>query len=201
MELKEYLQIIKRNIIAFGAVIAIVVLGSFALFTLKPITYSTSLALNITRSGAQQTPDYKYDDFYRLQADEKFAETIVQWLQDPRTAANIYTAAGLDVTNFSIRQLARSFSSTKLSSQYVSVSFSARSLDSAKKISNAIVSVISKNTGELNKDQNENTWFEVVAQDPVITRDQVSPLILLLASLLVGIFLAFWAVLIIHYLK
>jgi capsular polysaccharide biosynthesis protein len=176
-------------------------LGSFAFFALKPVSYSTSLALNITRSGAQQTPDYKYDDFYRLQADEKFAETIVKWLQDPRTVADIYTTAGLEVSDFSIKQLAKSFASQKLSSQFVSVSFSARSFDSAKKISDAIVNVVSKNTEELNKNQKENTWFQVVAQDPVITRDKISPLILLLASLLVGIFLAFWVVLIIHYLK
>jgi len=201
MELKEYIQILKTNKKIFWSVVVLVMLGGFAFFTLKPVTYSTSLALNITRSGAQQTPDYKYDDFYRLQADEKFSETVVEWLQDPRTAANIYAAAGLDAGNFSIRQLAKSFSSTKLSSQFVSVSFSARSFDSAKKISNAIVNVVSKNTGELNKDQNENTWFEVVAQDPVIARDKISPLILLLASLLVGMFLAFWVVLIIHYLK
>ncbi|MFA6383484.1 MAG: hypothetical protein WCX17_03605 [Parcubacteria group bacterium] len=201
MELKEYLQIIKRNIATFAAVVVAVVLGSFAFFTLKPVTYSTSLALNITRSGAQQTPDYKYDDFYRLQADEKFAETIVQWLQDPRTTANIYVAAGMDVGNFSLRQLAKSIAPKKLSSQFVSVSFSARSIDSAKKISNAIVAAVSKNTGELNKNQNESTWFEVVAQDPVIAMDKISPLILLLASLLIGIFLACWVVLIIHYLK
>jgi capsular polysaccharide biosynthesis protein len=201
MELKEYLQIIKRNIATFAAVIIIVVLGSFAFFALKSVTFSTSLALNITRSGAQQTPDYKYDDFYRLQADEKFAETIVQWLQDPRTAANIYAAAGMDVSNFSLRQLAKSIAPKKLSSQFVSVSFSARSVDSAKKISNAIVAAVAKNTGELNKNQNESTWFEVVAQDPVIARDKISPLILFLASLLAGIFLACWVVLIIHYLK
>jgi capsular polysaccharide biosynthesis protein len=201
MELKEYLQIIKRNIAAFAAVIIIVVLGSFIFFAMKPVNYSTSLALNITRSGSQQTSNYKYDDFYRLQADEKFSETIVEWLRNPRTVANIYAVAGIDVNDFTLRQLAKSIVPKKLSSQFVSISFSAHSVDLAKKISSAIVTVISKNTSELNKNQNESTWFEVVAHDPVIARDKISPLVLLLASLLIGIFLAFWVVLIIHYLK
>lgn len=201
MEIKEYIQIIRRHLNIFLAVIAIVVAGTFLVAALRPVTYSASLGLNITRSGAQATPDYKFDDFYRLQADEKFAETVVQWLKDPRTVADIYGAAGLNVGEFSIRQLAKSFVPEKLSSQFISVSLTARSENSAKKISAAIADAVSKNTGALNKDQAENAWFEIVAQNPVIIRDRISPLILFLASMAGGIFLAFWTILIIHYLK
>ena len=201
MELKEYFKILKENFKLFVFVIALIMVGAFAFFSLKPITYLTSLGLNITRSGAQQTPDYKYDDFYRLQADEKFAETVVQWLQNPRIVADIYGAAGLDASQFTIRQLSKSFGSEKLSSQVVAVNFTARSVDSAKKISNAISDIISKNTENLNKNQNESTWFEVVSQDPIIVRDNVSLLVLFFASLALGIFLGFWAVMLKHYLK
>ncbi len=201
MELKEYLRIIKKDMKVFLGVIIVTVLGTFAFFAVKPVTYPTSLALNITRSGSQQTADYKYDDFYRIQADDKFADTVVQWLEDPQTVADIYKAAGLDVSRFSIGQLSKIFSAEKLSSQFVSISFAARSKDSAKKISGAISGVLGRKTDALNKDQNENTWFEILAQDPVIVKYRVSPLILLAISLAAGIFLAFWVVMLRHYLK
>jgi capsular polysaccharide biosynthesis protein len=202
MELKEYLKIFKDNFKLFAFVVVIVVLGTFAYFTFKPVSYSASLALNITRIGSQkETTDYRYDDFYRLQADEKFAETVVEWLKNPRTAADILAKANVDATHLSLRKLSNVFVAEKLSSQIVAVSFSASNERSAKKISDAVLEIISKNTEALNKNQNEVTWFEVVAQSPVIIQDKVSPTILLLASLAMGMFLGFWIVLIKHYLK
>ncbi|MDO8241211.1 MAG: hypothetical protein Q7T51_04495 [Candidatus Moranbacteria bacterium] len=201
MELKEYLKIFKDNFKLFVSIVAIVILGTFAYFTLKPISFSASLALNITRSGFQQTADYRYDDFYRLQADEKFAETIVQWLKNPRTVADVLDKAGMDSASLSLRQLSKTFVAEKLSSQVVSVSFSVKDENAAEKISSAVLEGVTKNTEALNQNQNENTWFAVVAQNPVIVQDRVSPLILLLASLAMGIFLGFWIIMLRHYLK
>jgi len=201
MELKEYLQIFRENIKLFLIMIVMIVVVSFAYFAMKPISYSASLALNITRSGVQQTNDYRYDDFYRLQADEKFAETVVEWLKNPRTAMDVYDKAGISSDSFSMRQLSKSFTSEKMSSQIVSVAFSAKDESSAKKISDAISQTIAKNTELLNKNQNENTWFEIVAQDPVIIQDSVGALIILLASAAMGIFIGFWLVMLRHYLK
>lgn len=201
MELKEYFKILKENLRLFVFVIVFIIASSFVYFAVKPVSYSASLALNITRSGVQQTQDYRYDDFYRLQADEKFAETVVQWLQSPRTVADVYAKAGINSDKFSLRQLSKSFASEKLSSQIVSVSFSAKNENLTKKISDAISEVVSSNTELLNKNQNENTWFEVVAQDPVIIKDGVSLVIIFFASLAMGIFVGFWLVLIKHYLE
>ena len=69
MEFKEYLAIIKSNFRLFCSIVAIVILASFSYFYLKPISYEVSLAFNITRSGLQKSDQYKFDDFYRLQAD------------------------------------------------------------------------------------------------------------------------------------
>jgi capsular polysaccharide biosynthesis protein len=201
MELKEYLKIFRVNIGLFAAVIVVTILGSFAYFTLKPVSYSASLALNITRSGSQQTSDYRYGDFYRLQADEKFAETVVEWLKNPRTAADILSRAGINTAHSSLRKLSKVLVAEKLSSQIVAVSFAADNEKSAQRISDAVLEIISKNTEALNKNQNEDSWFEIVAQNPVIMQDRVSPIILLLASLVMGMFLGFWIVMVKHYLK
>lgn len=124
MEFKEYLAIIKSNFKLFGSIVAIVILASFSYFYLKPISYEASLVLNITRSGLQKSDQYKFDDFYRLQADEKFAETLVQWIKSPRVALDIWTAAGNSPENLSLKQLTKLFKAEKLSSQIVSVKFS-----------------------------------------------------------------------------
>ncbi|MFA7209119.1 MAG: hypothetical protein WC120_02430 [Parcubacteria group bacterium] len=201
MELKEYFKIFRKNGGLFFGVIIVIVLGSFAYFALRPVSYSASLALNITRGGIQQTADYRYDDFYRLQADEKFAETVVEWLKNPRTVVDIYGKAGIGTDSFTMRRLAKSFTAEKLSAQIVAVSFSAKDGKSAEKISAAIPETITKNIKLLNKKQNEAAWFEIVAQDPVIIQDRIGALAILLASAALGIFLGFWAVMLKHYLE
>jgi len=201
MELKEYIGIIKSNFKVFLWIIVLIVVGSFVYFSLKPVSYSTSLGINITRKGIQESAEYKYDDFYRLQADEKFAETIVEWLKSPRIVLDIYSKAEIDAKNLSLRKLSKILKPEKMSSQVVLVSFSAESPETAKKVSASIVKEISKNTENLNKDQQENTWFEIISSDPLIIKDFVSPLVLLIFSFLAGLFIAFWAVLIVHYLK
>lgn len=201
MELKEYLQIFKVNIKLFVFVIALAVAGSFLYFFLKPVSYTASLIINITRSGMQETSEYRYDDFYRLQADEKFAETIVEWLKNPRTVVDVYAKAGIKDSDFSLRQMAKVFTPEKRSSQVVAVSFSAGNEKSAEEISNALVAVVSQNIQMLNEKQNEDSWFEVVAQDPVIVLDSMRIIVVLLSSLAMGVFLGFWAVMVRHYLK
>ncbi len=201
MDLKEYFQIIKNNARVFWAVVLAVAAGSFAYFFLRPEAYAASLTLNITRKGSQETADYKFDDFYRLQADEKFAETVVEWLKSPRAVSDIYANAGFKTDQLTLRQMAKSFRAEKLSSQIVSVSFAAADFDSAKKISRAIVENVLKNTGDLDKNQKEKTWFEIAAREPVIVKESFNPALVLAFSLLAGIFLAFWAVMVIHYLK
>ena len=201
MELKEYFKIFKEHIKLFSATIILIVLGSFAYFALRPVSYSASLALNITRGGIQQTGDYRYDDFYRLQADEKFAETVVEWLKNPRTVVDVYDKAGIGTDSFSMRRLAKSFTAEKLSAQIVAVSFSAKDGKSAEKLSAAIPETITENIKLLNKKQDDGTWFEIVAQDPVIIQDRIGALAILLASAALGIFVGFWVVLLKHYLE
>jgi capsular polysaccharide biosynthesis protein len=201
MELKEYIQIIRRHINVFLAVIVVLVAAGVAIMIFKPVSYTTSLLINITRDSSQPTADYKFDDFYRIQADEKFAETVVQWIANPGIESDILSGAGIGVNNLSLRQLSKSFHAEKLSSQSLVVTFSTPSSDQAQKISASIANVISKNNAALNQDQKENGWFEIVAHDPVVIRDAFDPFLVVIISLILGIFIGFWIVLIIHYLK
>lgn len=201
MELKEYIKIIKNNVKLFWLIIIIVIAASFVYFYIKPVSYSTSLALNITRGGSSASADYNYGGFYRLQADEKFAETVVRWLKSPRIVLDIFQEAGLDNKDLSAKKLSKMFKAEKMSSQVVLVSFSSESGKQAVKTAQSIVKIIFQNTQSLNKDQKEKDWFEIIALEPVIIKDQNNFLLILSVSLAGGIFLAFWIVMLMHYFK
>ncbi len=201
MDLKEYIKIIKNNFKLFLLIVVIVVAASFAYFCTRPVSYDTSLVLNITRGGASASTDYNYGGFYRLQADEKFAETVVRWLKSPRIVLDIFQEAGLDSKNISVKKLSKIFKAEKMSSQIVSISFSSESDKQAMKTAQAISKTVLQNTQVLNKDQKERDWFEVVALEPVIIESKISYILVFAVSLLAGIFLAFWAVMLNHYFK
>ncbi|HPN96440.1 MAG TPA: Wzz/FepE/Etk N-terminal domain-containing protein [Candidatus Moranbacteria bacterium] len=201
MELKEYLEILKKNANLFLAVVALIVLIALGYFFFQPVSYNTSLTLNITRLGIQNTSDFRYDDFYRLQADEKFAETVVEWLKSPRIVADIYKEANISTQNATLRQLAKKIKVEKMSSQIIAVSFSSSDQKTSEKIASSVVKIISETTANLNKDQKEDTWFEIMAQNPVIIKNNPDFGLIALASFFLGLFLGFWIVMIKHYLE
>lgn len=200
MELREYWLVFKKNYKLFLLTVILIVAGSFDYFYLQPASFETYLTLNISRIGTQNIDQYRYDGFYRIQADDKFAETIVEWLKNPKISADIYTGAGIDTSSLSLRQLSKKIIAEKLSSQIVSVSFSAPDQKTAEKISQSIVKIISENTQNLNKDQLDNTWFEIIPQDPIIKKYHLDSSIIFIASLLFGLFSGFWVIMIRHYL-
>lgn len=201
MDLKEYLQIFKKNSKLFFAVIFIVILAVFVFFSSQAVFFKISLTLNISRQGVQDTQDYRFDHFYRLQADEKFSETVVEWLKRPRIVADIYSSSDLNIENLNSKKLSGLISAEKRSSQIVAVNFSAPNPDIAQKISAGIFEVISQNTQSLNETQKENDWFKIIAGKPIIVKNNPDYPILFAISFLVGLFLGFWAVMFKHYLE
>jgi len=201
MDFKEYLKILNKYSRTLVFVIFLVTALGLIYFLFKPISYSTSVTINITRIGKQMTENYKYDNFYRLQADEKFAETLVEWLKSPRTVTNIYKNSGFDSQGMNLKKLSRAFKTEKLSSQVISVSYGSSDEKTAKRMAFAIEDILSKNIASLNQYQKEENWFKIITHNPVIIRDNPNLLFISIFFLLIGIFLSFWLVLIIHYLK
>ena len=114
---------------------------------------------------------------------------------------NICSQASINSQELTLRQLTKSLKAENLSSQIVAVNFSAANQESAGRISKSIFEIISRNTESLNKEQKENTWFEIMAQDSVVVKDTPNPFFVLVVSLVIGIFAAFWTVMISHYIK
>jgi capsular polysaccharide biosynthesis protein len=195
MELREYYKIFKANISVVIYTIVIAVIATYAWSVRQSQTYSASLLLNIGQTETQVTTDYRYDQFYRLQADDKFAETIVSWLKSPGVAKNIFLKAGVISDQKTMRNLSKSFQAEKLSSNIVSVRYSTQTNEESGKIAPAIASVVSEKTKALNADARDQNWFQISVSDLLVLKNaQNLPFnlgIAALAGFFLGILLAF----------
>jgi capsular polysaccharide biosynthesis protein len=195
MELKEYYKILKSNIavVIYTAIIIVVVVYAWSVRTSE--TYSASAILDISRAETQSTSDYRYDQFYRLQADEKFAETIVEWLKSPGIARDIFVKAGVNSDQKTMRQLSKSFRAEKLSSNIVAIQYSTLTSEEAGKISSALESVISEKTKSLNSAAKDPNWFQINLNNLAVLKNiqdlRINLTIAALAGIFIGIFFAF----------
>lgn len=201
MELKDYINIFKKQIKVFLIVVLVFVLTAVVWQRSQPVNYRATLLLNIGRQGAQETQDYKYDSFYRLQADERFADTVVRWLASPRVVEDIYAGAGSDMKNSGVRNLKKSFSAKRLSSQMVEVTYDNYDTKTLEKLSKSAVEVVNRYTDSLNKENKEHGWFVVVGSEPVIRDARVSLSFVLVVSFALSVFAGFWAAILSHYFK
>ncbi|PID52603.1 MAG: hypothetical protein CR972_01205 [Candidatus Moraniibacteriota bacterium] len=188
MELRQFFRIfVIHRMIFWGVICASVVIGIIFFFG-QPQVYKTEILLNVTRDRVQNTSEYMYDDFYRLQADERFADTIVQWIMSPYIKMRIGGLSG----NVDI-------SARRVSSQVVEVHYKTRTIFAAKEYAEKLISVINDESQKLNRTQAKTGWFVVIGTEPIITDATYSFHFLFVLFGIVGFFVAFWTVIILHY--
>jgi capsular polysaccharide biosynthesis protein len=124
-----------------------------------------------------------------LQADDKFAETVVEWLKSPGITKNIFDKAGVNSSQKTMRNLSKSFQAEKLSSNLVGVRYSTETSEESGKIAPAIASVVSEKTKALNADARDPNWFQVAASDLIILKNTQDLRVNLGIAALVGFFL------------
>lgn len=98
MELRDYLKIISKRIWILVVVTLVVTLGSYLFTASKPITFEGSTSINVViKQSTTSKPDfYQYDNYYSIQASSLFADTVVDWLQDPSNVESIYSQANVN---------------------------------------------------------------------------------------------------------
>lgn len=192
MDFYEYWIILKQKRRVFFFTLFLFVVPALFWQVTQGTQYRATILLNISRSGSQQTSDYTYDGFYRLQADERFADTVVRWIGSPRGAEDILRDAGMETEEYTTNNLARFFDAGRLSSQVIRVAYTTRSESSAEQIATGVTKVLNRYAEELNRDARDPSWFTVKGSDPVI-RDARIPLPLAFAvALALGVFFGFW---------
>mgnify|MGYP000567710053 CR=1 FL=1 len=200
MELRDLFRIFKKQRTFYVGVVLFCVLAAWIWQNNQPVSYQATLLINIGRAGVSETTDYTYDSFYRLQADERFADTVVRWLSSPRVVEDIYREARLNPETLGTKALGSVFSAGRLSSQIVSVKYSGENKKALEGMATAAVTVLNRYTDTLNTEAREKSWFVVIGSEPVIRDARVSMLLTLVVSLVLGLFVGFWAVLWRHYM-
>lgn len=196
MELREFLKIFIKYKKSFFGMILIFILSGVTYFFLQPENFKTSLTLNISRSSQFiESQEYAYDDFYRLQADERFADTVVRWLDSPRVVENILREAGfinLNNQNLSDKQLRGFFTAKRMSSQVIDLTFITTNVSQATELADAIKMNLNSETEKLNEKQKQEGWFIILGDEPVITSNEKGLLFLVALSGMTGLFVAFF---------
>lgn len=192
MNIQEYIAVLKREKEFFFALVIGLWLLSFLWFLLQPISYSGALLVNIGRTVNEPSTEYSYDNFYRLQADERFGDTLVRWLSNPRIVSDILMAAGSSPEQYSEKSLQSLFQAKRLSSQVVEVRYTGQSREGVKKYAEALIEVTQEYTESLNSTQ--VNWFRVSGSEPIIRDARLPAFPFLALSLFASIFVAFWAV-------
>lgn len=198
MDIREYWEVLQKNARFFWTVVFGLWLLSLVWLVTQPVSYQGVLLLNVGRTATEPVAEYSYDNFYRLQADERFADTLVRWLANPRIVSDILASAGSSAEMYSEKALSHQFQAKRLSSQVVEVRFTGKTREAVQRYSEALITVTQKYTESLNASQ--TNWFRIVGSEPVIRDARISALPFLAISFCVAVFLSFWAVLFKYYL-
>ena len=195
MELKDFFAIFIVHKKIFWGVIVVAIVCSAVVYFVQNQTYKTSLTLNVTRDAAPENDEYSYDSFYRLQADERFADTVVRWTQSAHVVKSVF---GDRENNSWVNK--NKFNAKRLSSQVVDVTFITVTEQQAKSTAKKLVTVLNQESQKLNIQQKQKNWFVVLGSEPVITDNKISFIFLIGLGIFVGFFIAFWTVMIRHYM-
>ncbi|MFC1645087.1 hypothetical protein ACFL08_03600 [Patescibacteria group bacterium] len=191
MELMEYVGIFRKNLRYFLVTVLLVLVIGFGIHAAMPNNYKVTLDLNVTRTGKDLTNDYRYDSFYRLQADERFADTVVKWLGSERVKADIREHSK-SVSDLNLK-------ARRLSSQMIEVTFIIPVTNDAERVTDSIIKFVNGSSQDLNKYQQEKSWFKVIANNPFVAENKIGFLKLFLICLGLGVFAGFWTVLVKYY--
>jgi len=186
--LKEFLS--KHKFIWIFAISVAIAAGFLAWW--RGDNFSVSLALTISRQGTQESIDYKYDNYYALQASDEFGTTVAGWFKTPEIAKAINQKVGINSSGSSLSALSGKFKAAKISPNLVEVRYGAKIESDAKKISQAIGQVISEKVSLINNSSNQGIAFLVIAGEPVIVKNTYNFWFNVLAGFLIGLVFGFF---------
>ncbi len=197
MELRDLIKLFVRERLTYGLIIGLFLVAGFVFINYEPQRYQAKLLLTIGRTEGQPTAEYSYDSFYRLQADERFADTLVQLLGTARVTEDIFQAADRTST-----QKEKYFTARRLSSQVVEVSFESGDKNELSVLGKSLSEVLARYTNEFNaKETVAENWFQVTVASPVIEDARTDARLVIALAFFAGIFVGFWLILFKHYLR
>ncbi len=200
MELRDFLQLFIRQRSLIAWILGAAVVIGFLSYRLQSQWYEGVVLLSVTRQAAEATPEYQYDHSYRLQADERMADTLARYLESEigrRDTARQVPFTGVRETEFIESQV----SALHLSPSIVQVSYAAMTPTEAESIAEAFYKTGERYVASLNEQAGNRNWFTLVASDPYAKDGRYTLLVALGVALVLGVIVAFWTVLGLWYWK
>lgn len=194
MELRDFLNLfIQRKQLVFGIVIFALLVGLFA-YRLQTQWYEGEVLLSVTRQGSEATAEYQYDQYYRLQADERMADTIARYLETSIGRQETARRAALSADRekeFSLSKVA----ALRLSPSLIKVTYPALTPTEADRIAAALAETAERHIASLNEQAANRNWFTLVPSEAFSQDGRFTLPVALGIGLAAGIFVAFWTVL------
>ena len=181
VSLDTLLHIFRTHARTFWTVLILSLMLAVSVWALQPTAYAVHVLLDVARIGeTADTPDYTYDAYYRLQADEQFGETVAHWLRTPRVVDDVLRTAAAPVPA-TLRARERFFRAHRVSPQSIVVTYTVTNPLVGTRIAQAMGKQLNARVAALNYTAPRAPWFAVKVSDPVIARD-TTPLWLALAA-------------------
>ena len=189
ISLSEIFLIYKVHRKIFWLTVLMVFFLGMSVDALTSQTYKSVLLLDIVRSQkVSQSQEYDYDNYYRLEADKQFAETVAAWLKSPRLVEDIFQSASL-ASNMSLRDKERYFAVSRISPQSLRVTYNVINPTIANILAENIIKQINQRALGLNKEF-QGYWFEVKGEKPVSESNKKPLGVLVIFLVGLGLFLA-----------
>jgi len=194
MELKEYIRIFKKEKNIISGTVLLVFISTLIFSGLKEVSCENDMLLLISRSGTQNTADYKYDGYYAVQASDIFADNASQWLASASIASEIYIRAKAESELRSLKDFSKIFKADKLSSQYVRVRYRSKDKETAIDLAHAITDVLQEKADLLSRSSIEQISFKIIYSDPLSIESKsdflLNGILAIIGGLFLGIFMA-----------
>ncbi len=194
MTFTELVALFERERRLFVGTVGVAITLSLLAYQFQPVKYANELLLSVTRTSVPVTAEYAYDHFYRLQADERMAESLSQYLQSETGKRDVAEKAKLEGNAYKQYTNAK-LKTVKSGTNGIRVSYQTDEVALGQTLGEAMGMTANEYIFSLNEDAREKDWFTVIEKKPVTQSAAWSLERFLLIGILVGIFFGFWAVL------
>lgn len=202
MELKEFIKIFKQRKKAFLLLFVVIVFGGMTIYFFIPEKNKAILSIDIARTvGGTDMQEYRYDQFYRLEADDRFAGTIVQWLDDPNVQKSIENEVNSEISKEELSKIKGSLKAKKKSANFIQVEFVVSKKEEAVPFAKSIKKVLDSKVEKLNKDVDDERWFRLIFSGPSVLKEKMALQTILVLLFALGSGISVFGVLAMHYLQ
>ncbi len=195
MELRDFLQLFVYRWRLMSGVFILAIMAGAVGYRLQPHFYRGELLLSVARQGSGTiSSEYRYDQSYRLQADERIGEMVARYLG---TETGIHEVARRSSLSLQQEMAFREsdVSALHLSTGLVKIVYHAETPAAAERIADGFLEAAEQQVSGLNERSAERDWFTLVSTEPVVSDGRFSILFALGIAALAGVFFGFWAVL------